>query len=295
MATSAAPQSGQQPRNFSSALRTGLIICALLLALLPIPVAALRLLPAYRIHARFLVFYAPLVCLLVLAYLLYVRDTLGRVMFADILSPLPEPYPYYRPSTLETLQRLARGLRSVLLALLPLILLATSFYCITRYTARLTQSVALATAAHERSLQLEQVGDSIARAADEVGAVGTPPAEKSGGRVRRAPGQRPEPRKSAGKASPSDTVPDTAIVRNPAAVREEVLRTAGVDTIPMFTELTVLYIGIFAAALMAVILMALKENAKEAMGLSEQDLLLGPSTTAESVDQNIPVVSDPLR
>jgi hypothetical protein len=49
----------------------------------------------------------------------------------------------------------------------------------------------------------------------------------------------------------------------------------------MFTELTVLYIGIFSAALLAVLLMALKEHAKEAMGLTEQELVVGRYASSE--------------
>jgi hypothetical protein len=55
----------------------------------------------------------------------------------------------------------------------------------------------------------------------------------------------------------------------------------------LFTELTALYIGIFATALMAVIMMALKENAKDAMGLSEQDLILGPPGDVEAVAEHL--------
>jgi hypothetical protein len=48
-----------------------------------------------------------------------------------------------------------------------------------------------------------------------------------------------------------------------------------VDDIPSFTRLNILYIGIFWSAEIALILMALKEYAKEAMGLTERDLMLG--------------------
>jgi len=44
--------------------------------------------------------------------------------------------------------------------------------------------------------------------------------------------------------------------------------------------LNVLFIGIFLSAEIAFILMALKEYAKEAIGLTERDLMLGPSATA---------------
>jgi hypothetical protein len=54
-----------------------------------------------------------------------------------------------------------------------------------------------------------------------------------------------------------------------------VLRSSSIDGIPLFRELTILYIGAFGSACVAVVLMALKEHAKETMGLSEQDLMFG--------------------
>jgi hypothetical protein len=59
------------------------------------------------------------------------------------------------------------------------------------------------------------------------------------------------------------------------AVREYVLRTTGIDDIPRLVELTVLFMGTFVALLIAVTLMALKEYAKEALGLSEHELMFG--------------------
>jgi hypothetical protein len=243
-----------------------LIVCAVVLALLPIPVTALELLPAYRVQARFLVFYAPIVCLLLLAYLFYVRDALARLMFAGILRPLPETDPYDRPGIAELLTRLLRGVQALVLALLPLLLLATSFYCVTRYTALLTESVTIAAASLAQKPGARLAADSL-----------LPPKP---GRAGRGSGQRSNAARGAGR-SPAQ---DTAVVRDPALVRQEVLRTAELDDIPMFNELCALYIGSFAAALTAVILMALKENAKEAMGLSEQDLILGPATNVEPMN-----------
>jgi hypothetical protein len=242
-------------------LRSALIACAVVVALLPIPVAALELIPAYRVQARFLVFYAPVVCLLILAYLFYVRDTLARLMFAGLLRPLPEADPYDRPGLGELLIRLLRGTQTVVLALLPLLLLGTSYYCITRYTALLTKSVEIAGASLAREPADKLSGDSL------------PPAKPANA------GRRSEQR--AGGSRAADAPQDTVVVQRPRLAREEVLRTAELDEIPMFNELCALYIGSFAAALTAVVLMALKENAKEAMGLSEQDLILGPADGLE--------------
>jgi hypothetical protein len=73
---------------------------------------------------------------------------------------------------------------------------------------------------------------------------------------------------------------DTAKVQpSPDSLQRYVLQTTGVDDIPSFTRLTILYIGIFLSAEIALILMALKEYAKEAMGLTERDLMLGLDPT----------------
>jgi hypothetical protein len=66
---------------------------------------------------------------------------------------------------------------------------------------------------------------------------------------------------------------------SPDSLRRYVLQTTGVDDIPFFTRLTILYVGIFLSAEVALILMALKEYAKEAMGLTERDLMLGLDPT----------------
>ena len=50
-------------------------------ASLPIPVAALHLIPTYAAQEKFLSTYTSLFCFLMLAYLFYIRHWLGRLMF----------------------------------------------------------------------------------------------------------------------------------------------------------------------------------------------------------------------
>jgi len=264
--------------NQSGLLRAALLGCALFLALLPIPVTLLRLLPAYEMHARFLAFYTPLVCLLALAYLVYVRDSLARLMFASILNPLPEPDPYYRMSAAEAVQRRFRQVQGIVLALLPALLLATSFYCLVRYTDRLRESMAIAAT---QPIEVPETGEEVGRATPD--STGDSAAEAAPAAARE--------RERATKTSRAGAVDTTPAAVAPAAPepgaappRETVLQGTKIDAIPMFTELTVLYIGIFVSALLALILMALKEHAKEAMGLSEQELVVGRyASTADVV------------
>ncbi|MEO7475113.1 MAG: hypothetical protein ABIY46_07230, partial [Gemmatimonadales bacterium] len=112
--------------NYSPRLRRAFNLGALAMALLPIPVGLLHLLPSYSIQGRFLVFYAPVVCLLTLAYFIYVRDSLARIMFAHLLDPLPPPSRFYPERAGLRWRRLRRRIRSTFLALLPGVLLVTS-------------------------------------------------------------------------------------------------------------------------------------------------------------------------
>ena len=227
-------------RSYSSLIWKGMGFGALALALLPIPVATLELLPVYHTQARFLAFYAPVVCFLTLAYLFYVRDTLARLTFAGILDPLPPADPYYKGPMQQRLYRLLVQLRGGLIMALPALLLIASLICTFRYTHRLDESVELAG-------EITALPDSTGESLGYVGG-------------------------TAGGMTADQT----------AAARARILATAGIDDIPMFVELTALYIGIFVTALAALIIMWLKEYAKEAIGLSEEDLLLGSTPVEDS-------------
>jgi hypothetical protein len=255
-------------RSYSSAvvdaLERALGMGTVLLALLPIPVTALELLPTYYMHARFLIFYAPVACFLEVAYLFYVRDLLARVLFRHILDPEPEPDPYYRPGLGDTLGHLGGRVRVFGIALLPLALVALSFFCLTRYMTRFERSVELA----------EQVMfDRLPEATRRHFLLSSRPAADSSAV---APGQ--------GQPDSSTALPGVPVppeVLNRPALRQYVLSQAGIEDIPFFGELTALYIGAFLSAIAAALLMMLKEHAKQIMGISEEALMLGTSGLPE--------------
>jgi hypothetical protein len=247
--------------GYSAAVRSALVFCALAVTLLPIPLTYLGILPAYRVHAWFLLFYAPFLCLLTLCYLFYVRDSLARAMFADVLNPPQPADPYYREPFGERLKRGFRHLKGILLGILPALLVITSLYCVSRYLASMNASVALAAEMYvERSA-----------ASREVGAL--PEDRRRHEKRQSVEPSRPEKQPSGptGDVAPDSLPPPW----DSLAVREYVLRTTGIDDIPRLVELTVLYMGTFVALLIAVTLMALKEYAKEALGLSEHELMFG--------------------
>jgi hypothetical protein len=182
-------------------------------------------------------------------------------MFANVLDPPPPPDPYSREPLIDRLRRGYRQLKGILLGILPALLVITSMYSVSRYLASMNESVALAAETYVER----------AAASREVGAV---PEDREGRDRRRSV----EPSR-AGKqlpASPGDVAPDSLPPPwDSLAVREYVLRTTGIDDIPGLVELTVLYMGTFVALLIAVTLMALKEYAQEALGLSEHELMFG--------------------
>lgn len=245
------------PPSYSAAARKALAFSAVVITLLPLPITYFGILPAYEGHARFLLFYAPFLCLLTLSYLFYVRDSLARAMFADVLNPpaAPDPYRYERMG--QRLGRWFRRLKAITLGILPVLLVITSMYCVSRYLVSFNQSVARAAEVYgERASTGEEVGMTKGKQPGRV------PAASS------RSSRQPVPRDSAAVDSlpqPSDST----------AVRQYLLRASRIESIPEVVELTGLYIGAFVALLVAVTLMALKEYAKEAMGLSEHELMFG--------------------
>ena len=245
------------PRSYSPTLWKACIAGAVALALMPIPVATLGLLPAYRVQAQFLAFYAPVVCIVFLGYLFYLRDTLARTLFAPVLDPAPPPDPYYGATARRRMGHFAATLRGAFMTALPALLLLTSVCCVLRYNRRLSDSVALA----GEDIVLPDTGEH------ELAYVG---------------GARIDTSDHADDTNAADAaVPIVTARPVSAATRARILQRTGIDDIPLFGELSVLYIGVFVTALAALTLMALREYAKDAMGLTEEDLVLGDRPLAE--------------
>jgi hypothetical protein len=246
--------------GYSAAVRNMLVVGAVVITLLPIPVTYFGILPAYQDHARFLLFYAPFLCLLTMCYLFYVRDSLGRAMFADVLDPPPPPDPYYREALGERLGRRFRGVKGAILMILPALLVIGSMYSVSQYLGALDQSVALATASY---INRADVGAESGMLKSEERRLGTRVPGASGSSARKRPPPLP---------GPADTLPQAS---DTIGIHQYLLRTSRIEDIPRIVELTGWYIGSFLALLIAVTLMALKEYAKEALGLSEHELVFG--------------------
>lgn len=259
------------PRAKWSVVQVVLALGALVLVVLPAVVAGYGLLPVYRMHARFLVFYSPFACLLVLGYLTYVRDWLVRLMFARFLQASKEPHYHSRhESFYESGKRAMERAGSTLLAFAPGLLACVSFYSVNRYTTRMNESIALASGMYAE--RLDPGGEIETATAPPDSAVGSDPRA-----VREHPAEPGQPLQRSAPASGP-----TARTFEPAEVRAYVLREAAIDDIPFFGELTVLYITAFAAAAVALLLMVLKEYGRATMGFSDQELLLGRPHESDS-------------
>jgi hypothetical protein len=64
-------------------------ISSLVVASLPIPVTAFKLIPTYAAHTKILSVYTPLFCFLILGFIFYIRHYLARAMFPDLLETKP--------------------------------------------------------------------------------------------------------------------------------------------------------------------------------------------------------------
>jgi hypothetical protein len=260
------PEADDRRASASAALG----LAAVLLGLLPVPYVALGLLPVYHMHARFLVFYTPVVCLLVLGYLFYIRDIVARVLFADVIASGTAVDPEYYEE-----EGLARGLgvrlRSAIFILLPILLLGISLYCLTRYVDQFTDSVATAGQVMLERIPADPTPDSTAKA--------DPPAETRRRQVSDTV-RAVSPAEIGTEETPSvetrlatiRALPGYSQDLNP--LRTYTLRQASIDDIPHFMELTTLYIGAIVPALAAVFFVLLKEYARRAMGLSDREVIL---------------------
>jgi len=262
------PHASEDSHGYSAAVRRVLGFTAFAITLLPIPILALKILPAYQKHAWFLLFYTPFLCLLTLCYLFYIRDSLARATFADVLNPPPPPDPYAREPLGDRIGRSFRRVKAASLGLLPAVLVFTSLYCIARYFRALDQSVALSIHTYRETAARDTLAEPVVKGY-----------KQDRGRSSRAAATQ---RKLARPDSTLDSLVRDSLARaarpNPSdtsAVRDYVLRTSEIDRIPRLVQLTAFYVGAFLALLVAVTLMALKEYAKEALGLSEHELMFG--------------------
>ena len=75
------PHDAARLQAFAKFFKAYMGTASVVTASLPIPVAAFHLIPTYAAQEKFLSTYTSLFCFLMLAYLFYIRHSLGRLMF----------------------------------------------------------------------------------------------------------------------------------------------------------------------------------------------------------------------
>lgn len=103
-------------RAFAEFFKNYMSLAALVTASLPIPVAAMKLIPAFEAQSKFLSVYASLFCFLTLAFLFQCRHALSHWMFS-------------------------RGSAHRTITLLPLLLIAASMICAFSYHATVEDAI----------------------------------------------------------------------------------------------------------------------------------------------------------
>lgn len=245
-----------------------LAAAAVLLGLLPVAVVLLRLLPTYMMHARFLLFYAPIVCLLLLGYLISVREVAARWLFGDLLDAMDTPDPYYQEAA--SLRAGGRTLQKVAVNILPVLLIGLSFFCMSRYVSRFNESLTLATDVLVARIPLPP-RDSLGAAAPPSPESGASPADTVA-RPSAEPAYDPA-REAAERLAIVRSLPGLA--SDPDPFRTYTLESASIGDIPHLTELTALYLGAILAPLAALFLVLLKEHTRRELGVSEREAVGG--------------------
>jgi hypothetical protein len=243
-------------------------VMALVCGLFPIAVVALGLLPTYYMHSRFLLFYAPVIALLLLGYLLYIRELVGRLFFGDVIDAAADRDSAYVDLAWQQNQERLRRFRAGVMYAVPLVLVGLSFYCLKQYVVRFNDSVAVSSQVLLGRLPMpsapEPAADSTPRRRRASEAVDTVTAAQP------IPSADPEP-DLARRMAVLKTLPGMANDPNP--LRTYTLKMATIDDIPYFMELTTLYIGGIVGPLVAVFMVLLKEHARRELGLSEREVL----------------------
>jgi hypothetical protein len=92
------PKRPERVRAFARFFKNYMSISALVVASLPIPVTALKLIPTFKGQTGILSVYTPLFYFLTLGFIFYIRHFLAKAMFSDFLKPYN---PLLRPLDLE--------------------------------------------------------------------------------------------------------------------------------------------------------------------------------------------------
>jgi hypothetical protein len=246
------PTDPQRLKRFVKFFKNYMNVSSVVGAALPIPVTSFGLIPVFSAHKPLLSVYTTLVCFLILAFVFHNRHLLGRIMFRP-------KFRRKQPDVSRSCERqntaTRRWIREVvparIVASMPLTLILGAFFCVYAYSAELDRhvnfirtevnaAIAYAGDGYERrslresELKLEQLLD--------MEAIGRKPPNSS--------------RAFLLKYAYPENVSRTSI--------SEPRKSAAPTSL-----LIVYYIGIFACAEGAFVLMAMREYLQDLLGLTD--------------------------
>jgi hypothetical protein len=236
------PNNPERVRAFARFFKNYMSISSLVVASLPIPVTAMKLIPTYKGQTTILSVYTPLFCFLTLGFIFYIRHFLAKAMFPDVLEsfvpPEEPPEPdwesagdadkrnYERAVDRYRYELMKNRLRKRRIILRRFVVYALPFICI----------IASLLSVYAYHVQLGASAQEVRRTQQIK--VQTDASEKKSTNFK------------------------------------DILDSTEIDEIPNGTFLILLYVSIFVTAEAAFILMAIKEYIQDLMGYKERELII---------------------
>jgi hypothetical protein len=296
------PRRATRVNNFASFFKNYMSVSSVVVASLPIPVSSLNLIKTYSAQTKMLSVYTSLFCFLILGFVFFSRHLLGRIMFAGVRGPSDG-------------NKTASGV----VGALPLLLIIGSIVMVFSYQSLLSESLVVAKA---RELAEAQGGELASAYLYDMNRASSRYAELDTARMFLsdhsilasalvAPSSFKDIALSIASREAQESHGDTgrvskSFVENFTKPRPDEVNFVSpfigdlkvwkfdpaVDTpleaIPSSMLLVAYYIGIFAFAEAAFVLMALKEYLLDLLHLSDSALITG----AEQAKPAVSVDSD---
>jgi hypothetical protein len=315
-AVEVSPRRATRVNNFASFFKNYMSVSSVVVASLPIPVTSLNLIKTYSAQTKMLSVYTSLFCFLILGFVFFSRHALGRAMFAGVWGPSSA-----KKSTVSFLVGtlpLLLIIGSIVMVFSYHSLLSESLVVAEAQAQAKAQGGQLAGAylydmdfavnrAAEMDLAYEFLSDrSILASAvgsptlkDVATSVATREAGRSHGDTARAskeliehlnlskstPTTGPASKAPETESAPTQTTPAQAEIDsytgNLRPLKLDPASEFPLEAIPWSMPLAAYYVGIFAFAEAAFVLMALKEYLLDLLHLSDSFLITGTEPGAE--------------
>jgi hypothetical protein len=271
---SSIPASPERLRAFVQFFQNYMSLSSVVVAALPIPITASGVIPTYKGQTTSLSTYTPLMCFLLLGFIFYSRHKLARLMFLDYFTT-------ERKALRKAFLLRKAFFRSLgfAIALLPALLIIGSVFFIIQYHRLLQASLIISKA--EMTLEQTIIEATVQRRNNPDLQISEQNVDNLIINLR---GEDKSKNLQTAREALSNIKPLFNIIPNlkdkvDQITSESVLSRQDSFDIPYAQELMFCYMLIFLCAEGAFILMAIKEHLQDLIGLSEMDLIRGPSTS----------------